>query len=110
MMLEVAPERTFGDLAPAFAGCEGAFALQEFANRGGTFFHDARCELHGTGFQPLECRFCHHCRPGLGPQCHAALETEWHRPAGRTLVARWSRMFGLWAELKGLGLARIAGL
>jgi len=109
MMLEVAPERTFGVLAPAFKGCEGSFALQQFADRGCTFLQGGRCELHGTGLQPLECRFCHHDRPGSGPQCHAALESDWHSPAGRTLIARWSRMVGLRAELQRLGLSRIAG-
>jgi hypothetical protein len=108
MMLEVAPERTFGVLAPAFRGCERGFALQSFAGRGCTFLRDGGCELHGTGLQPLECRFCHHDRPGLGPRCHAAIERDWRSPAGRTLVARWTTAFGLRAHLKLSGLARIA--
>jgi hypothetical protein len=107
MMLEVAPERTFGVLSPAFKGCEGTFALQQFASRGCTFLEEGRCGLHGTPFQPLECRFCHHDRPGLGPQCHADLEREWTTPAGRALVARWCRMTGLWRELGVYGLERL---
>jgi hypothetical protein len=107
-MLEIAPERTFGVLSPAFPGCERSFALDRFADRGCNFLQDGACELHGSGFQPLECRFCHHDRPGLGPQCHAALEDDWYSPAGRALVTRWTRMFGLWAELKFFGLSRIA--
>jgi hypothetical protein len=109
MMLEVSPERTLGVLAPALRGCERRFALQEFAGRACTFLAGGRCELHATGFQPLECRFCHHDRAGLGPQCHADLENDWRTAAGRALVGRWARTFGLWAELKRLGLERIAG-
>jgi hypothetical protein len=67
MMLEPSPERTFGVLSPAFRGCEGTFALQQYATRGCAFLRDGRCELHGSGFQPMECRFCHHDRPGRRP-------------------------------------------
>lgn len=109
MMLEIAPERTFAVLAPAFRGCEASFALQRFADRGCNFLADGRCELHGTGYQPLECRFCHHDRAGLGPQCHAALEHDWRTAEGRALVSKWARIFHARAELQRLGLGRIAG-
>jgi hypothetical protein len=110
MMLEIPPERTFGVLSPAFRGCERNFALQDFADRGCTFLHGDLCELHGTGFQPLECRFCHHDRRGMGHRCHAALEDDWHSPAGRMLLTRWSNTFGLRQDLKARGLARIISL
>ena len=109
MMLEVAPERSFGVLSPAFRGCERSFALNRFADRGCNFLRGDLCELHGTGIQPLECRFCHHDRPGMGPQCHADLENDWHSPSGRALVARWAKLFGLRADLKVYGLSRIVG-
>ncbi|HEX2980297.1 MAG TPA: hypothetical protein VHO48_08540 [Anaerolineaceae bacterium] len=89
MMLEIAPERTFGVLSPAFKGCEGKLALNLYAKRGCTFLHNGLCELHGTGFQPLECRFCHHDRVGQGLRCHADLEKDWHTPAGQALVEEW---------------------
>ena len=89
MMLELSPDRSFGVLSPAFRGNEATFALNLFADRGCTFLVDARCELHGTGVQPLECRFCHHDRRGLGPRCHADLEKDWSTPAGQALVRRW---------------------
>jgi hypothetical protein len=92
MMLEVAPELTFGVLSPAFKGCEGKFALQEYASQGCTFLVNNRCELYGSGHQPLECRFCHHDRPGMGPQCHADIERDWNTLRGRALVTRWSRL------------------
>lgn len=89
MMLELSPDRTFGVLSPAFSGCEGTFAFQEFAQFGCCFLRDGLCELHGTGFEPLECRFCHHERMGRGQRCHAALEQDWRTPAGQALVRTW---------------------
>lgn len=96
MMLEISPELTFGVLAPAFKGCEQNFALQPYAKNGCTFLRNERCELFGTGIQPLECRFCHHDRKGLGQVCHADLEKDWRTPAGQSAVSQWGRMTGLW--------------
>jgi hypothetical protein len=93
MMLEIAPELTYGVLSPAFKGCERSIAANQFAKNGCTFFRSERCELYGTGYEPLECRFCHHDRPGCGHQCHADLEKEWRKPAGQRLVQKWIRQF-----------------
>ena len=95
MMLEVAPELTFGVLSPAFKGCERSIAANEFAQNKCTFLENDHCELFGTGHQPLECRFCHHERRGSGPKCHADLERDWKTPAGQVLVKRWFNQFGL---------------
>ena len=100
MMLEMAPDRSFGVLSPAFRGCEEGFAIQENAHRGCNFLTDGLCELHGTGFQPLECRFCHHDRPGQGPKCHEDLEKDWNTLAGRALVVRWSKRTMFWERLR----------
>ncbi|SDN00028.1 hypothetical protein SAMN05192585_10939 [Acetanaerobacterium elongatum] len=89
MMLEIAPDMTFGVLSPAFKGCEGNFALQEYANNGCNFMRNGLCELHGTGFEPLECLFCHHERKGLGQKCHEDIEKDWNSAAGKRLVNRW---------------------
>jgi len=94
MMLEVSPEFTFGVLSPAFRGSEGSVALNLHAHKGCNFLRDNRCELHGTGFQPLECRFCHHDRVGLGPLCHADIEKDWNTKAGKALVVRWANALG----------------
>ena len=99
MMLEMAPDRSFGVLSPAFKGCEVNFALDVYSGRGCTFLKDDRCELHGTGFQPLECRFCHHDRPGMGPKCHADVERDWNTSRGRVLVVRWAKLTGFWERL-----------
>lgn len=89
MMLELSPELTFGVLSPAFKGCERNIALQELSHNGCNFLKNGLCELHGTGYEPLECRFCHHLRPGLGQKCHADLERDWHTPAGQALIKKW---------------------
>lgn len=89
MMLELSPDRTFGVLSPAFKGNEGMFALREFARNGCSFLRGGLCELHETGYEPLECLFCHHLREGMGPACHAALEKDWNTPAGQRLVKDW---------------------
>ncbi len=95
MMLEIAPELTFGVLSPAFKGSERSIATNAFAGRGCTFLKNERCELFGTGHEPLECRFCHHDRHGLGPQCHAALEKDWKTAEGQLLVKRWMQQVEL---------------
>ncbi len=107
MMLEVAPDRSFGVLAPAFYGSEASFAFQKFASRGCNFLVNQRCQLFGSGLQPLECRFCHHARLGQGPACHAALEQNWDTLAGRRLVRRWCKQLGLWQRLPRLGLEKL---
>ena len=94
MMLEIAPELTFGVLSPAFRGCEGSIAANLFAKNGCTFLKEDLCELYGTGLQPLECRFCHHARPGQGRLCHDDLEKDWNSPAGRALVDKWIKQAG----------------
>jgi hypothetical protein len=101
MMLEMSPDRSFGVLSPAFKRCEGNFALNFYNAQGCCFLKENRCELHGTGHQPLECRFCHHDRPGLGQRCHADIEKDWNTPAGRALVVSWGKLIGFWNCLRG---------
>lgn len=100
MMLEMSPDRSYGVLSPAFQGCELQFAAQEYATRGCTFQKDGLCELHGTGLMPLECRFCHHDRAGLGRRCHADIGRDWNTAAGRALVVRWSNLTDFWSRLR----------
>lgn len=97
MMLEISGDLKFGVLAPAFRGCEGNFALQEYHKAGCCFLRNGLCRLHGTGFQPLECRFCHHERPGQGKTCHDALEADWRTAAGQRLVQKWAIQAGLFS-------------
>lgn len=89
MMLEISPDQTYGVLSPAFKGCEGLFALQKFARNGCNFWEDGLCMLHGTGYEPLECRYCHHLREGLGQKCHVDIESDWRTKAGQALVKIW---------------------
>jgi hypothetical protein len=100
MMLEMAPDIAFGVLSPAFKGCEADFALNDFSKKGCNFLKDSLCELYETGFQPLECRFCHHNRVGLGPQCHQDIEKDWNTPVGQAVIAHWGKITGLWERSK----------
>lgn len=101
MMLEISPEQDFGVLSPAFKGNEGNYALQMYAPNGCTFLNDKLCDLFGTGLQPLECRFCHHDRPGQGIKCHEAIESDWNSEIGKRWVVRWGNITGFW-ERQGL--------
>ena len=94
MMLELSPELTFGVLSPAFKGCEGELASNLFSRNGCTFLRQSQCDLYGTGYQPLECRYCHHERQGLGPSCHADIEGDWNTWKGHELVQEWLDLMG----------------
>jgi hypothetical protein len=110
IMLEVAPDHSFGVLSPAFKGCEGKIAWNHYAANGCNFLRENLCEIHGTGFLPLECRFCHHDRPGLGVQCHADIEKDWDTTTGRLLVSRWCKSTGVWERLDFYGLGNLKKL
>jgi hypothetical protein len=94
MMLEMSPELTFGVLSPAFKGCEVSFATNKCAPNGCNFLVNNLCALHGTGHMPLECRYCHHDRKGMGEACHLDIEKEWNTPAGQAIVVKWCRLTG----------------
>lgn len=100
MMLEMSPDLTIGVLSPAFKGCEGNFALQEYANNECTFLINELCELHGTKYQPLECCYSHHSRKGLGKICHNDLEMDWRTVTGQRLVEQWGILVGLWERYR----------
>ena len=96
MMLEISPDKKFGVLSPASKGNEGNYALQIFSNSNCTFLHDGLCELYGTGLQPLECRYCHHERKGLGTKCHLDIEKSWKTNDAKRLIVRWGNTIGFW--------------
>ena len=98
MMLEISPGNDFGVLSPAFKGNEVNYARQAFAGNGCTFLRNGRCELFGTGLQPLECRYCHHERAGLGVQCHRDIEEEWKQNEAKRLIVRWGNSTGFWKQ------------
>jgi hypothetical protein len=96
MMLEISPEQDFAVLSPAFKGNECEYALQIFSKQGCTFLKDGLCELYKTGLIPLECRFCHHDRIGLGLKCHLDIEKEWKSNKGKRLIVKWGNITGFW--------------
>ncbi len=97
-MLELSPDFGFGVLSPAFKGNENEIAVQAFARNGCTFLQDNLCELFGSGLEPLECRFTHHARLGMGTVCHQALEADWRTPEGQQLVIQWCERNDLFAR------------
>jgi hypothetical protein len=96
IMLEISPCQNFGVLSPSFKGNEANYALEIFSTRGCTFFQNGLCELFGTGLQPLECRFCHHERFGLGKKCHLDIEKDWNTKQAKRLIVKWGNIIGLW--------------
>lgn len=100
MMLEISPELNFGVISPAFKGCEGKLALNIYAGNGCNFYKAGLCELYPTDLTPLECRYCHHDRTGLGIKCHSDIEKEWNSERGKALVKKWGNIVGLWERLK----------
>jgi len=101
MMLEISPEHDFGVLSPAFKGNESNYALQIFSKNGCTFLNNGLCELFGTGLQPLECRYCHHDRIGMGDKCHSDIEMNWNTKEGKKMIIKWGNSIGFWKQ-KGL--------
>jgi hypothetical protein len=96
MMLEMSPKKDFAVLSPAFKGNECNYSLQIFAQNGCTFLKDGLCELYDSGFEPLECRYCHHKRKGMGIKCHTDIEKEWNSPEAKRLIVKWGNVTGFW--------------
>jgi hypothetical protein len=94
MMLELSPGMSFSVLSPAFKGCEAAMASKTFAHNGCNFLVNGLCDLHATGHMPLECRYCHHDRKGMGQACHRDLENDWNTDKGKAIVVKWMRLTG----------------
>jgi len=98
MMLEISPGFDFAVLSPAFRGNECQYALELYAAEGCTFLKDNLCGLFGSGFQPLECRYCHHEREGTGENCHRAIGEEWNSEHAKRLIVRWGNLTGFWLK------------
>jgi hypothetical protein len=96
MMLEFAPDRSFGVLSPAFKGNECNYAFQIFSKNGCTFLSEGLCELYNSGLQPLECRYCHHRRKGQGLKCHLDIEKDWDTDRAKRLIIKWGNITGFW--------------
>jgi len=100
MMIEISPDFKFAVLSPAFKGCEGLIAINEFSKAGCTFFFNRLCELHGKSIQPLECRVCHHSITGMGLKCHLEIEKKWNTSEAQDLVVNWMELTNFWVKLQ----------
>lgn len=84
-------------LAPASLGYEGADApdlLRMILNNGVkgrcTFLTDGRlCEIHSSGFKPLQCRAGRSCVDDDEYLDNYAMARLWDTPEGRNLVRQW---------------------
>jgi hypothetical protein len=94
-------DHRFGVLSPAFKGNECNYSLQAFSKQGCTFLSGGLCELYNSGIQPLECRCCHHNRPGLGKKFHLDFEADWNSDDGKRLIVKWGNLTGF-RERQGL--------
>lgn len=87
-------------LAPASIGCEGRdapdmdlgsmlkFLIQGSWGKGRcTFLKDGLCELHDSGYKPMQCRESYCCK-SEGPS-NLEMSEMWDTPYGRQMVARW---------------------
>jgi len=95
-MQELLPASRMVDSGRSRKGNESNYALQVHSKNGCTFNDNGLCELFGTGLQPLECRFCHHSRTGLGKKCHLDIEEDWKTERGQRLIVRWGNLTGFW--------------
>jgi len=95
LMVAFSPDLSYGILSPAFRGNESHHALQVFASAGCTFLNQSGCKIFDTHYRPLECRYCHHDRMGLGLSCHLSIAKNWNISKGKRTVHHWLEMVEL---------------
>lgn len=54
-----------------------------------TFLKDGLCEIHDSGFKPIQCRNAHHSKGTVEPSVEE-METIWNTDEGRAVVAEWA--------------------
>jgi Fe-S-cluster containining protein len=100
---EVGNERRLYLLCPAAEGCEGGacrefstFELLTVAMVGGgackgrcTFLKDGLCEIHSSGFKPVQCRKSFECRGNPEYPDNYAVARLWDTEEGRAVMAMW---------------------
>ncbi len=97
-------------LCPASVGSEGDFApttdwlqmlLGGWKKGACTFLAKGKCDIHNSGFKPLECRLAHHTREDAGDTVNAqrvGIVAAWMTDRGRKIVAEWKTLIGFDAE------------
>ncbi len=89
-------------LSPAAAGHEGKIGPQSVMSgkdwKGGTctFYKNQQCEIHSSGFKPLECRLALRCDVAIGRQADDAhkhgIPRAWDSWRSRRIIRRWLRL------------------
>jgi hypothetical protein len=73
---------------PLFGGKDAPWAV---ARKGCVFFtRDQKCELHGTGYKPIEARLAD-CRFETQDDLHDGVGALWGSEEGREVVGLWER-------------------
>lgn len=91
--LSLVRERGNFAIAPSRIGCEGAEVLHDrgactFLKRGG------HCEIHESGFKPIECRTGFGCKPGPDYPSIDRMHAMWESDAGQACLEKWRTVRG----------------
>ena len=87
-------------LAPASLGHEGAFAPEMewgdffFIKGQCTFLKNDRCEIHDSGFKPIQCRYAH-CSEMKANPSNYDMARMWDTPEGEAALELWERTKGV---------------
>lgn len=96
-------------LAPASRDCEGRdapeldlFSCDTEKGRCVLLTREGKCEIHDSGFKPIQCRTALGCQRNVG-QINYETARLWDNDEGRAAVAEWMRAVGREAAAKGGG-------
>jgi Fe-S-cluster containining protein len=93
LVAEKSPDIAFA-LAPSIVGWEGKSTAFAFG-RCSFLTKEGRCEIHDSGFKPIECRFGYGCRRSAPdypePEAMRAL---WRTVEGDTAIRLWQSKVG----------------
>ena len=105
--------KTIFKLTPALKGYEGSQAA-EYPNseKGCTFFHYGKCQLHSKGLKPTTGRLAIHNTPrepkhldDVGGTLNASVTETWNTEKGKAIVAKWCEERGVPVEERRLTIA-----
>ncbi|MFL6764533.1 MAG: hypothetical protein ACJ8FO_04980 [Sphingomicrobium sp.] len=85
-------------LAPSVAGREGRAGWHGLG-RCTLLTADGRCEIHDSGFKPVECRTGYGCHDGPDLPKVEEMWAMWRSPEGKAAVELWQSRVSAGAEL-----------
>jgi len=90
--LSAVVERSTGTVAviPSIVGVEGKYDI--FRPGRCTFLNkEGLCEIHDTGFKPIECRTGYGCKPSVDYPTLEFINNEWNSNAGVAVIQKWEQ-------------------